>query len=124
MRWPSNFAFAGYLSRYPQRPHACRHIEPQRKLQAVTAGRLWDEAKNIKLLKGAVTIPLLIAGETRSDLNASPAMKSGVASLGRLEKARCYSCCGRARSTSALRATNLSGSLPWKRPVRLCSAGQ
>jgi glycogen synthase len=36
-----------------------------RKMQAVTAGRLWDEAKNLKMLETVDSpIPLLIAGET------------------------------------------------------------
>ena len=35
-----------------------------RKLQAITCGRLWDEAKNIRLLQGLdLTIPLLLAGD-------------------------------------------------------------
>jgi glycosyltransferase involved in cell wall biosynthesis len=37
-----------------------------RKLQAVTAGRLWDEAKNISLLARVQSpMPILAAGETR-----------------------------------------------------------
>ncbi|HXS77851.1 MAG TPA: glycosyltransferase family 4 protein [Terracidiphilus sp.] len=37
-----------------------------RKMQAVAAGRLWDEAKNLKLLETVDSpIPLLIAGETQ-----------------------------------------------------------
>jgi glycogen(starch) synthase len=36
----------------------------KRKLQAVTAGRLWDEAKNISLLAGLQSpIPIMVAGE-------------------------------------------------------------
>jgi glycosyltransferase involved in cell wall biosynthesis len=36
-----------------------------RKLQAVTAGRLWDEAKNISILREVQSpIPLLVAGES------------------------------------------------------------
>jgi glycogen synthase len=36
-----------------------------RKMQAVTAGRLWDEAKNLKMLETVDSpIPLLVAGET------------------------------------------------------------
>ena len=36
-----------------------------RKLQAVTAGRLWDEAKNISMLRDVQSpIPLLLAGES------------------------------------------------------------
>ena len=37
----------------------------QRKLQAITAGRLWDEAKGLRMLERVVApMPLLIAGET------------------------------------------------------------
>ncbi len=37
--------------------------EPLRKLQAVTAGRLWDAAKNLKILeKVDSSIPILVAG--------------------------------------------------------------
>lgn len=40
-----------------------------RKLQAVTAGRLWDEAKNIAALQGVhFPLPLVIAGEASNDL--------------------------------------------------------
>ena len=36
----------------------------ERKLQAVTAGRLWDEAKNLKLLREVRSpFPVLVAGE-------------------------------------------------------------
>jgi glycogen(starch) synthase len=38
--------------------------ETPRKMQAVTVGRLWDEAKNLKMLENVDSpIPLLIAGE-------------------------------------------------------------
>jgi glycogen synthase len=43
-----------------KRPAACS----ERKLQAVTAGRLWDEAKNLKLLQEVRSpFPVLLAGE-------------------------------------------------------------
>jgi glycogen(starch) synthase len=39
-----------------------------RKLQAVTAGRLWDEAKNLKLLADVNSpLPLLLAGESEHE---------------------------------------------------------
>lgn len=42
---------------------AASHLWP-RKLQAVTAGRLWDQAKNISIFENVQSpIPLLIAGE-------------------------------------------------------------
>lgn len=43
-----------------------------RKLQAVTAGRLWDEAKNISILRGVQSpIPLLVAGEAHDGFDAA-----------------------------------------------------
>ena len=45
-----------------------------RKLQAVTAGRLWDEAKNIGMLsKVDSPMPLIIAGEAHCEQAAVPA---------------------------------------------------
>ncbi|HET8636430.1 MAG TPA: glycosyltransferase family 4 protein [Acidobacteriaceae bacterium] len=42
------------------------------KLQAVTAGRLWDEAKNISILrKVRSSIPLLVAGEAHDGFDAA-----------------------------------------------------
>ena len=47
-------------------PEATRRVE--RKMQAVTAGRVWDEAKNLRMLEGVDSpMPLLIAGETEYD---------------------------------------------------------
>lgn len=41
------------------------HADASRTMQAVTAGRLWDEAKNLKMLEKVDSpIPLLITGET------------------------------------------------------------
>ncbi|HEY0759659.1 MAG TPA: glycosyltransferase family 4 protein [Acidisarcina sp.] len=43
-----------------------------RKLQAITAGRLWDEAKNISILESVHTsLPILVAGEAELDGEAS-----------------------------------------------------
>ena len=42
--------------------------EPERKLQAITAGRLWDEAKGLDTLKDLDSpLPLLVAGENSFD---------------------------------------------------------
>jgi glycosyltransferase involved in cell wall biosynthesis len=44
----------------------------RRKSQAVTAGRLWDEAKNISMLRNVhPPMPLVIAGEAREDTDVS-----------------------------------------------------
>jgi glycosyltransferase involved in cell wall biosynthesis len=56
-----------------------------RKLQAITAGRLWDEAKNIALL-GEVSspIPLLVAGDSSCDGAGAPSALGIVRMLGPL----------------------------------------
>jgi len=44
-----------------------------RKLQAITAGRLWDEAKNISVLSRVSSpIPLLVAGSSKLGVAADP----------------------------------------------------
>ncbi len=56
-----------------------------RKLQAVTAGRLWDEAKNISILCEVKSpIPLLVAGEAHDDFGASAT--GHITSLGMLSQ--------------------------------------
>jgi glycosyltransferase involved in cell wall biosynthesis len=56
-----------------------------RKLQAITAGRLWDEAKNICVL-GQISspIPLLVAGDTSCDGVSAPPALGTVRMLGPL----------------------------------------
>ena len=55
-----------------------------RKLQAVIAGRLWDEAKDIAMLAPLESpMPILAAGESSYDAASSPSM-SGVKLLGGL----------------------------------------
>jgi glycogen(starch) synthase len=47
--------------------------EPTRTLQAITAGRLWDPAKGLSLLKDVHSpIPILVAGETEHESSAAP----------------------------------------------------
>lgn len=47
--------------------------EQPRKLQAVTAGRLWDEAKNVALLGDVRSpVPLLVAGEDKREATRTP----------------------------------------------------
>jgi glycogen(starch) synthase len=62
-------------------------LRPTNKLQAVTAGRLWDEAKNIMLL-GSVNapFPMLVAGETEYHFHKLPVMPSGIKMLGSLRE--------------------------------------
>lgn len=57
-----------------------------RKQQAVTAGRLWDEAKNIALLAGVQSpMPILVAGENEHDSAAMTATLDNATMLGTLE---------------------------------------
>jgi glycosyltransferase involved in cell wall biosynthesis len=57
----------------------------KRKLQAVTAGRLWDEAKNISLLAGVQSpMPILVAGESEHDSAAMTATPDNATMLGTL----------------------------------------
>ncbi len=58
-----------------------------RRLQAVSAGRLWDEAKDIALLaQVASPIPILVAGEHRHEAANAPAHLGPVQLLGPLEE--------------------------------------
>lgn len=57
------------------------------KLQAMTAGRLWDEAKNLQLLKDVrAPFPIFIAGEAQRESQESLSMPSGITMLGSLEQ--------------------------------------
>jgi glycosyltransferase involved in cell wall biosynthesis len=56
-----------------------------RKLQAVTAGRLWDEAKNLKMLANVhFPFPLLVAGEADYESSTLPGLPDGATALGLL----------------------------------------
>lgn len=58
-----------------------------RKLQAVSAGRLWDEGKHLKLLEKVETrIPILLAGEKDHDTNSLSISAGKVTLLGRLDQ--------------------------------------
>lgn len=60
----------------------------ERKAQCVTAGRLWDEAKNLQLLQDADSpIPLLIAGETKHESARLSISSNEVKWLGALDEA-------------------------------------
>ena len=63
-------------------------IDLERKLQVVTAGRLWDEAKNILLLTEVQSaLPILVAGEAEYGAQAAPEIDSRITLLGRLDEA-------------------------------------
>jgi glycosyltransferase involved in cell wall biosynthesis len=56
-------------------------------LQAVTAGRIWDEAKDVSLLKDVKSpFPLLVAGDTRHELAGAPETLGEVQLLGVLSE--------------------------------------
>jgi glycogen(starch) synthase len=56
-----------------------------RKLQAITAGRLWDEAKNVSLLSEVSSpIPLLVAGDISCDGANAPSALGTVRIIGPL----------------------------------------
>ena len=62
--------------------------QPERKLQAVSAGRLWDEAKGLDVLAGCqLPMPVLVAGETQFDGQSSPPLPPDVHLLGQLSPA-------------------------------------
>lgn len=55
----------------------------ERKLQAVSAGRLWDEAKGLDVLAECqLPMPVLVAGETHFDGQSSPSLRPDVRLLG------------------------------------------
>lgn len=56
-----------------------------RKLQAITAGRLWDEAKNVGMLGDVQSpVPLLIAGDAQGVSGTTKVAPTGVTFLGSL----------------------------------------
>jgi glycogen synthase len=58
-----------------------------RKLQAVTAGRLWDEAKNLKILSDITPpLPLLVAGEEAYESQTPAALPPSAKALGCLDE--------------------------------------
>jgi glycogen synthase len=59
-----------------------------RKLQAITAGRLWDEAKGLDTLRDlASPIPLLVAGDNTFDsINTAETWPQTLTNLGRLSR--------------------------------------
>lgn len=66
-------------------PHSA---EPSlRMLQAITVGRLWDEAKNLILLTQLeATLPILAAGESTHEVASIPPAVGSLTMLGRLEE--------------------------------------
>ncbi len=62
--------------------------EPQRKLQAVSAGRLWDQAKGLDTLAGTdLPLPVMVAGEAQFEGEALPLLPPQVRLLGQLPPA-------------------------------------
>lgn len=59
----------------------------ERKLQAVTAGRFWDEAKNLEMLRHVnLPLPLLIVGETEHEAATFNGRCGQATMMGRLEE--------------------------------------
>jgi glycosyltransferase involved in cell wall biosynthesis len=64
----------------------------RRKLQAVTAGRLWDEGKNLRMLADVrPAMPLLVAGELQYESSELSVCLGRATPLGRLEEAELLS---------------------------------
>jgi glycosyltransferase involved in cell wall biosynthesis len=62
-------------------------IHRTRALQAVCAGRLWDEAKNVAMLSEVdCPFPIVIAGEASRDDVQAPNISSNMTFVGRLEE--------------------------------------
>ncbi|HLJ77768.1 MAG TPA: glycosyltransferase family 4 protein [Acidobacteriaceae bacterium] len=91
---PTNWMANSLLDDYPRikRPFVISNGRtiPQpdaapRRLQAITAGRLWDEAKNVAMLAEVHSpIPLLVAGDVQSGPEKKNAPPAGVTFLGSL----------------------------------------
>lgn len=63
-----------------------KNLSSERLTQAVTAGRLWDEAKNLRMLEAVDSpIPILIAGETAHESKNIGTYDTDVTLLGLLE---------------------------------------
>jgi len=64
----------------------------KRRMQAVTAGRLWDEGKNVKLLETVESpIPLLVAGERQHESSSLSADAADLRFLGPLSESKMLS---------------------------------
>lgn len=70
-----------------------RSVEPRptgteaRKLQAISAGRLWDEGKNIAILSNVrAPFPILLAGDQHREGIAAPPFRSSLTLLGKLSE--------------------------------------
>ena len=58
-----------------------------RRMQAVTAGRTWDEAKNVAMLNSvSCSVPLIVAGESRYQGAEAPQSACNATSIGRLSE--------------------------------------
>lgn len=81
----SNFTLPGNALVIPNGRSIPEASSSQRKLEAITAGRLWDKAKNLSMLHGVrLPIPLLIAGEGLPSATPNAIFPSGSTFLGPL----------------------------------------
>lgn len=91
---PTEWMANSLLEEFPLRkrplviPNGRTIPEPEdssRKLQAIIAGRLWDEAKNVGMLREVRSpIPLLLAGDAHAGAGTTKVAPTGVTFLGSL----------------------------------------
>ncbi len=68
-----------------------RSANGPRRLQAVTCGRLWDEAKNLSVLSATVAaFPILVAGECKYDGAFAPPLAGNAVLLGMLSEEQLF----------------------------------
>lgn len=80
-----NFLLPRQLEVIPNGRALDRAEHGRRKLQAVTAGRLWDEAKDVSLLADVVSpMPLLVAGDAQCENTAIDPRIAKIQTLGLL----------------------------------------
>jgi glycogen(starch) synthase len=104
-----------------RRPRSCR-VPPCRQAMVLTAGRLWDEAKNLRTLDAAaagIRSPVLAAGPTRGP-DGQEAALGHVVALGTLAAAALDDRLRRAPVFVSLAATSRSGS-PCSKPRSLAA---
>ena len=80
-----DFSLPGSPAVIPNGRTIPQSVAGPRKLQALTAGRIWDEAKNVAMLAEVDSpIPLLVAGEVQNGPERAPSTLRDVTVLGSL----------------------------------------
>ena len=81
-----NFPLRARCEVIPNGLSIAQPVSPARQLRAITAGRLWDEAKDIRVLGNVSSpIPLYAAGDTQQGGARGPQYLRGVTLLGRMQ---------------------------------------